>query len=183
MFLKMGLTIKQKVMISIPALTLLASAALQPVVAESLPAAAPNGIEFPTGYQDWRIISQSHRTDNHSVRIILGNDIAVEAARSANTNPWPDGSVLGKLVWKEKSEAVWPAAIAPGKFVHAEFMFKDAEKYKDTGGWGFARWLGMEQKPYGKDENFSQECITCHTPVKDRDYVFTTPAKLPELIK
>ena len=148
--------------------------------AESSPVkAAPNGIELPAGYKDWRVISQSHRTDNKTVRIILGNDVAVAAARAGNTNPWPKGSILGKLVWKQKAEEFWPTAIAPDKFVHAEFMFKDSEKYKTTGGWGYARWTGLDQKPYGKNSRFSQECMTCHLPVKDRDWVFTTPAIMP----
>ncbi|HHJ36277.1 MAG TPA: cytochrome P460 [Gammaproteobacteria bacterium] len=140
---------------------------------------APNGITLPEAYKDWRVISISHRTDNHSLRSILGNDIAVKAARSGNTHPWPRGSILAKLVWKEKAKEHWPTAIAPDRFVHAEFMFKDSEKYRSTGGWGYARWLGMDQKPYGKDSDFAQECVTCHTPVKDNDWVFTTPAIMP----
>jgi hypothetical protein len=150
-----------------------------PVLADNHVKPAPNGITLPEDYKDWRIISQSHRTDNNTVRIILGNDIAVQAARSDNIRPWPKGSILAKLVWKQKTEEFWPTAIAPDKFVHAEFMIKDSEKYQDTGGWGFARWLGMEQTPYGKDKGFVQECYSCHIPVKHRDYVFTTAAPLP----
>jgi hypothetical protein len=58
-------------------------------------------------------------------------------------------------------------------------MTKDSKRFKETGGWGYARWLGMEHKPYGKDANFVQECVDGHTPVKDRDWVFTHPIKLP----
>ncbi|MBI5108238.1 MAG: cytochrome P460 family protein [Rhodocyclales bacterium] len=58
-------------------------------------------------------------------------------------------------------------------------MVKNAVKYAATGGWGFARWLGPEQKPYGKDARFVQECFGCHTPVKDRDWVFAHPVMLP----
>lgn len=150
--------------------TVIASPAIKP---------APNGIELPANYKDWKVISQSHRTDNKTMRIILGNDIAVKAARSGNTNPWPKGSILGKMVWKQKAEAFWPTAIAPDKFVHAEFMVKDGVKFRETGGWGYARWLGKEQKPYGKDKSFANECVACHTPVKQNDYVFTTPAFFP----
>lgn len=142
-------------------------------------APAPNGITLPEGYKDWRVIAVSHRTDNNSMRAIVGNDKAVEAARKGNTNPWPDGAVLGKLMWKAEIDANWPAAIVPGKFVQAEFMTKDAKKYEATGGWGFARWLGEDQKPYGKDAAFVQECFGCHIPVKGNDYVFTHPVKLP----
>ena len=142
-------------------------------------AAAPNGIALPAGYKDWRVISVAHRTDNNTMRAIVGNDKAIEAARKGQTNPWPDGAILGKLVWKADTDPNWAPAIVPGKFVHAEFMLKDAKKHEATGGWGYARWLGEEQKPYGKDAGFAQECVACHTPVKGNDYVFTRPAKLP----
>ncbi len=141
---------------------------------------APNGIAFPEGYRDWRVISTSHRLDNHTLRVILGNDIAVAAARAGNTNPWPDGAILAKLVWKEAPEAHWPQAIAPEAFVHAEFMLKDSRRFADNGtGWGWARWTGLELKPWGEDAKAAQACIACHTPVRGRDWVFTTPAPLP----
>ncbi len=140
---------------------------------------APNGIALPEGYADWRIVGVSQRTDNSTLRIVLGNDIAVDAARSGDINPWPDGSILAKLVWKNTTHEAWPSAISPGAFVHVEFMIKESFKYPSTGGWGFARWLGREQKPYGEDAYFVQECFSCHTPVKDNDYVFTRPVSLP----
>jgi hypothetical protein len=140
---------------------------------------APNGIKLPDGYKNWRLISSTHRADNNTLRVILGNDAAVQAARNGQTNPWPDGSIIAKLVWKDATHEQWPTAIIPGVFVHAEFMIKDAKKYSATGGWGFARWLGMEQKPYGKDADFVQECYGCHIPVKQNDYVYTHPAVTP----
>ena len=142
-------------------------------------APAPNGIQMPENYKDWRVIAVSHRTDNNSLRIILGNDVAISAARSKQTNPWPDGSILAKLVFKDSIAPDWAKATVPGRFVHAEFMFKDAQQWAATGGWGFARWLGQDQKPYGKDADFVQECFACHTPVKGNDYVFTHPVTLP----
>lgn len=142
-------------------------------------APAPNGITLPEGYKNWRLISVSQRTDNNTLRAILGNDVAVKAAREGKINPWPDGAVLAKLVWKNAKHEKWETAVVPGDFVHAEFMTKDSKKYAETGGWGYARWLGKDQKPYGKDASFVQECFGCHTPVKDRDYVFTHPAALP----
>ncbi|MGD2112800.1 MAG: cytochrome P460 family protein [Gammaproteobacteria bacterium] len=149
------------------------------VLAGEVPAPAPNGIELPAGYRDWRLIASSHRTDNNTLRVILGNDTAVAAARAGRTNPWPDGSILGKLVWKDATHPAWAQATVPGEFVHAEFMIKDAAQYAATGGWGFARWKGLEQVPYGEDDGFVQECFGCHTPVRDNDYVFTHPAVLP----
>ena len=140
---------------------------------------APNGIILPEGYKDWRVISSSHRLDNNTLRVILGNHAAIEAARSGRTNPWPDGTILGKLVWKDSILPSWERAVVPGEFVHAEFMIKDSKQYQNTGGWGFARWKGLQQEPYGQDASFVNECFGCHTPVKENDYVFTHPSIIP----
>jgi hypothetical protein len=157
------------------ALGLLTSA----VLAADTPPPSPNGIAFPADYKNWRTLGVSHRTDNNSLRAILGNDIAIAAARRGEINPWPDGAILAKLVFKDRDDDNWPPATVPGRFVHAEFMVKDAEKYRSTGGWGFARWLGPAQIPYGEDADFDAECAACHAPVAHRDFVFTTPIQLP----
>jgi hypothetical protein len=142
-------------------------------------APAPNGITYPAGWEDWRVVAVSHRTDNKSLRAILGNDVAVRAARAGKVNPWPDGAILAKVMWKDATHDRWPAATVPGDFAQVEFMIKDATKYAATGGWGFARWRGRDLAPYGKDASFVQECFACHTPVRERDYVFTQPVVLP----
>jgi hypothetical protein len=143
------------------------------------PGPTPNGIELPVGYIDWRAISASTRSDNGTIRIILGNDAAVAAARTGKTKPWPDGAILCKLVWKQIPHEAWPTAGIPGDFDHVEFMVKDSKLYPSTGGWGFARWVGLEMKPYGSDSTFAQTCFACHKPRAKQDYVFTHPVSLP----
>jgi hypothetical protein len=147
-------------------------------MASDAPREKSHGIEYPAGWQDWSTIAVSHRHDNNTMRAILGNEVAVNAARSGETNPWPDGAILGKVVWKATELGNWKAAIGPGDFVHAEFMFKDSEKYAATYGWGWARWVGMDQMPFNKG---TEVCTGCHTPVKGRDWVFTDPAVFPAL--
>ena len=149
--------------------------AVRAYAADTTPATS-HGITYPVGWQDWTPISISYRADNNTVRIIYGNDVAVKAARSGSTNPWPNKAIIGKAVWKAAKLKNWKPADAPGEFIHAEFMFKDSKKYADTHGWGWARWVGMEQNPFEKGMDV---CITCHRPVRDRDWVFTDPAKLP----
>lgn len=136
-----------------------------------------HGIAYPEDWQSWGTIAVSHRIDNKTVRVILGNDDAIKAARVGNTNPWPDGAILGKVVWKETKLENWKEAIVPAKLVHAEFMFKDSKKYSQSYGWGWARWIGLEQKPFNLG---TPVCITCHTPVKKRDWVFTEAAVFPK---
>lgn len=140
---------------------------------------APNGLTLPEGYKDWRLLSTHLRSDNQTIRAVLGNDIAIQAARQGAIAPWPEGTVLAKMVWKVRKHEKWDMAQVPGEFVHAEFMTKDSARFASTGGWGYARWLGQGQQPYGKDANFAQECVACHTPVKANDWVFTHPAQLP----
>ena len=147
--------------------------------AKDAAAPSPNGITLPLGYENWRLIAISQRTENSTLRAVLGNSVAVDAARAGKTNPWPNGSILTKLAWKQKASETFPTAVVPGEFVHADFMIKDDRKYASTGGWGYARWLGMEQKPYGSDANFAQECLGCHGAMQHQDYVFTAPVKLP----
>jgi len=178
----MEASMKKEIMpacISLVLLTGLLSTAMSALAGGSSVQQAPNGIELPEGYRDWPVIAVSHRTDNNTLRVILGNEEAIKASRQGRVNPWPDGAVLAKLVWKDTAHEAWPAATVPGSFVHAEFMLKDSERYPDTGGWGFARWLGMDQVPYGRGPEFVQECFGCHLPVRNADYVFTRPARLP----
>jgi hypothetical protein len=139
--------------------------------------APSHGIDYPDGWKEWATIAVSHRSDNGTLRVILGNDVAVNAARSGSTDPWPDGAIIGKAVWKDTELANWQAATAPGEFVHAEFMFKDSVKYAESYGWGWARWIGPDQEPF---DGGMQVCISCHTPVKSRDWVFTDSARFPQ---
>ena len=139
---------------------------------------APNGIAIYPDYMSWKVVSPSYREDKGQIRIITGNETAL-AALHAGKKPLPDGSVLAKVAWKAEKHPSFPVATEPGAFAQVEFMVKDARKYKDTGGWGFARFVGNELKPYGKDAAFVNECFGCHIPVADNDYLFTKIVKTP----
>jgi len=146
----------------------------------SVQAASPppsNGITLPRTYKHWQLIGVSHRDDNASLWAIVGNTTALSAARKGRTDPWPDGTILGKLVWKDQRHPFWQPAIVPGQESHIEFMIKDSKKYRDTGGWGFARWVGMELKALNNDGG--KPCFECHKAAAKTDYVFTRPAPLP----
>jgi len=163
----------RKTIFSIISVLLLARAA----TAAELPV-SPNGIGLYGDYLEWKVIAPSYREDKGQIRIITGNDTAVAALRSGR-KPLPDGSVLAKVAWKAGKHPSFPVATEPGEFVQVEFMVKDAKKYRDTGGWGFARFVGKELKPYGKDASFVGECFGCHTPVANNDYLFTKIVRTP----
>jgi len=136
-------------------------------------APAPNGIAFQPEYKNWKAISSTERADNRSTRVILGNDIAVQAITDNKINPWPDGTEFAKVAWMQQVDD--KGVVRDGKFFQVEFMIRDSQKYAKTLGWGWARWRGADLKPYGKDANFADECVGCHTPLANTNYVFTMP--------
>jgi hypothetical protein len=141
----------------------------------SLEAVSPefNGFPFDPAFESWKPISTTDRGDNNTFRFILGNDVAVKAAQTGNISPWPDGARLAKIAWQQQLGP--DGLVHPGKFVQVELMLKDAQHYKDTEGWGWGRWRGMDLAPYGKDVTFVNECTGCHRPLRGNDYVYTLP--------
>jgi hypothetical protein len=139
------------------------------------------GITIPAGYRDWKLIA----VDNllvagkiDQLRAQLGNDIAIKAFRDGKL-PFPDGAIIAAIHWtRVPSEdnikvlaGPFPGAqsLVVGSFVNVQFMVKDSRKYAATGGWGFADF--KDGKP--GDKALHETCFPCHTPAKDRDYVFT----------
>lgn len=132
-----------------------------------------NGITYFPDYKNWKVVSTTDRFDNHTLRIIFGNDIAMRAIADHHINPWPNGTVFAKAAWAQQVDA--DGNTRTGSFIQVEFMIKDSQRYAATRGWGYARWRGMDLKPYGKDANFANECVGCHTPVRKNDYVYSFP--------
>lgn len=135
-----------------------------------------NGLPFEPDFENWKLISTTERGDNHTLRFILGNEIAIRAAQSGNISPWPDGASFAKIAWTQEHGP--DGLIYPGKFVQVEFMIKDASRYRETAGWGWGRWRGLDLQPYGTGAGFVDECSGCHRPVRGDDNVYTLPITL-----
>jgi hypothetical protein len=132
-----------------------------------------NGLVYDPAFKGWKVLSTTDRGDNNTLRFILGNQIAVDAARAGRISPWPDGTRFAKVAWQQVLGQ--DGLIHPGGFWQVELMVKDAQRYKATDGWGWGRWRGLDLKPYGKDAGFVNECTGCHQPVRGDDYVYTLP--------
>ena len=141
----------------------------------SLTAVAPEfkGLPFDPNFESWKPLSTTDRGDNNTFRFILGNDVAVKAAQTGSISPWPDGARFAKVTWQQEAGA--DGLVHAGKFVQVELMVKNALQYKDSEGWGWGRWRGLDLKPYGKDAHFVNECTGCHQPLRGNDYVYTMP--------
>src|SRR5688572_15463056 len=94
------------------------------------------GVNLPRGYRDWRLISVAHEEGKlDDLRAILGNDVAIEAARSGKL-PYPDGSIIARLAWsydplEESSEAFGrPQSFVAGPPKNGvQFMIRDSRRY------------------------------------------------------
>lgn len=144
-----------------------------------------NGVTFPMGVQDWGVVSAIARPDAMgNLRVLLGNEIAVDAARSGNINPWPEGTMLSHLVWGAEANPDDPASatVNPAAFRAVTLMVKDSTKYAADGNWAYGRWGGeMLMSPAADDADLlNRGCVGCHTDsVADKDMVFTDPPAFP----
>jgi hypothetical protein len=134
---------------------------------------ALNGIAYDPEYKNWQPLSTTERFDSKTMRVIFGNAIAVKAAKENNIHPWPDGTRFAKAAWTQIEDK--EGNVRTGVFLQVAFMIKNARKYSATGGWGFATFQTPKMTPYGKTALFANECIACHRPLKNADYVFTLP--------
>jgi hypothetical protein len=137
------------------------------------------GIKIPSGYRDWRLISVAHEEGSlNDMRAILGNDVAIAAAREGKL-PYPDGTIIARLAWSydplaesAKAFGQLQSYVAGPPKNGVQFMVKDSIKYAATGGWGFAEF--DDGKPAG--EAMQKACFPCHEIVKARDFVFNRHA-------
>jgi hypothetical protein len=139
------------------------------------------GVKIPAGYRDWKVIAVDQLMaagKGDQLRAQLGNELAIKAFQEG-TRPFPDGAMIAAIHWTRVPSAgndkvldgPFPGAqsFVVGSRVNVQFMVKDSKKYAATGGWGFADFTGG--KP--GDKALHETCFPCHTPAKDRDYVFT----------
>jgi hypothetical protein len=164
----------------------LSIAALTIAAQEAVDVTSPNGIalsEFK-GYQSWEVIAPSVSKDG--VKTIVGNPLMIRAYKDglvAGGKPVPDGAVMAKFIWSAKDNALLPgAARVPDTLTKVQFMVKDAKRFPDTDGWGYADFHYDGEsgtfRGVGNGPGFAKTaCHQCHTRVKTRDFVFTEYAK------
>jgi hypothetical protein len=151
-------------------------------------AQVPNGLGLSEirGYEDWPTVAVSRCVDDcgasgqpvDRLKVILANPTMIEAYRTGvpgNGKPFPEGSMIVKIIWKPKENAESPFTVqVPDTLEEVEFIEKDSEKFADTGGWGYAEFshdaASGTFKPVGNDAKCG---YACHTIVAAKDYIFT----------
>jgi len=150
----------------------------------------PGGLGFSEfkGYEDWALIAIDHTDD--LMKAIVGNPVEMDAFRAGipgNGKPFPDGTKMAKVEWRPKKSPDAPYDInVPGTVYDLDFMVKDAQRFADSGGWGYAVFKYdsgsgtytpatlAHMPPQANDAKCGS---ACHTIAKAKDYVFTNYAK------
>jgi hypothetical protein len=103
---------------------------------------SPSGIAFSDfrGYEDWPAASSARQDE--ILKVIVANPKMIAAYKAGvpgNGQPFPEGSMIVKLQWKQKTSTEAQFAVdVPDTFSQAFVMEKDSKRFPNTGGWGYA---------------------------------------------
>jgi hypothetical protein len=139
---------------------------------------SPSGIAFSDfrGYEDWPVVSSAHQ--DQILKVIVANPTMIAAFKAGvpgNGQPFPDGSMIAKLQWKQKKDAEAQFDVdVPDVFTQAFVMEKDSKRFPNTGGWGYAVFnYDAPSDKFSPDAKSLSDCgNACHTVVKAKDYIF-----------
>ena len=149
----------------------------------------PGGLAFSEfkGFEGWEVVAVSQNAK--LIDVIVANPVMIKAYKSGvpgNGKAFPDGSKMAKIHWTPKKNQHFPDTSIPGALHDIDFMVKSSKRFADSGGWGWAVFkfdpateefspgTTADQPPQGNDAKCG---LSCHTTVKDRDYVFTDYGK------
>src|SRR5262249_17568202 len=133
--------------------------------------AAANGVTSPSQILDWRVIGiasiRNADPTQATLRVLVGNPTAVEAARSGNTDPWPDGSRISHIQWNAGSDPDTDktlgagVGVTPVSFRAITVMQRSSALYGAKGNWDYSAWPTMNLNA-PTDPAFSDMCVACH---------------------
>ncbi len=135
---------------------------------------ASESLEFPSNYQqDFVHYASVACPNSRIVRQIYANPIAISAAKE--NSPLPDGSVIVMETHSAVSDA--SGQLKPSRlnnvFIREKqsgFGIEHSENLRN-GNWKYA-WYSPTGSLVSSSEG---SCLSCHTRVSDRDYIFTLP--------
>jgi hypothetical protein len=139
---------------------------------------SPSGIAFSDfrGYEDWPAVSSARQDE--ILKVIVANPKMIAAYKAGvpgNGQPFPEGSRIVKLQWKQKKSTEAQFAVdVPDVFTQAFVMEKDSKRFPKTGGWGYAvfNYDAVSGKFTADPKSLSDCGNACHTVVKAKDYIF-----------
>ena len=142
----------------------------------------PKGLGFADfrGYEAWQTVALSQTGD--TIEVIVGDPAmiaAFQAGYPGNGKPFPDGVRMAKIHWKAKKSDDAPApTTVSGELHDIDFMMKDAKRFADSKGWGYAQFNYDAKADSFSPLGSGTTCgAGCHNLARKKDYVFTTYAR------
>jgi len=142
----------------------------------------PNGLAFSEfkGYEDWLPVAVSQTETG--LKVIAANPVMMKAYRGGvpgDGKHFPDGSKIAKIEWMSKKSTESPYFVmVPDTLKSLSFIERNSKRFASTGGWGYAQFQNDAASdtltPFGNDAACG---YSCHTAVKDKDYIFTAYPK------
>lgn len=133
-------------------------------------------ISFPDGYRSWfhhhsTVNMTGHQPEaNIGIQHVYANAAALEGLK---TGKFADGATF--VVDRFKYVEAANNSLTQGERKVVAVMVRDAQRYPETGGWGFQAFKGGDpNQKVVKDGG--KACFVCHIPHADNNYVITRGA-------
>ena len=133
-------------------------------------------IPFPQGYRTWfhhhsTVNMTGHQPDgNIGLQHVYANAAALEGLK---TGKFSDGATL--VVDRFKYVEADNHSLTQGDRKVVAVMVRDAQRYAETGGWGFQAFKGGDPNQKAVKDG-GKACFVCHIPHADNNYLFTRAA-------
>jgi hypothetical protein len=134
-------------------------------------------IALPEGYRTWfhhhsTVNMTGHNPDgNIGIQHVYANAAAVEGLRTGN---FADGATF--VVDRFKYVEADNHSLTQGDRKVIAVMVRDANRYAETGGWGFQAFKGGDPAQKAVKDG-GKACFVCHIPHADNSFLFTRAAK------
>jgi Cytochrome P460 len=152
----------------------------------------PGGIGFSDfkGYEEWQPVGPSLTDASNVIRLMVANRVMLDAYKKGvpgNGEPFPEGSKIAKIEWKQKKVTDPPFSAStpdtvPGDLIGVEFIEKDGKRFADTHGWGYGMFYyeaasGTFRPATTADkppQDHNAKCgAACHELAAKKDFIFT----------
>jgi hypothetical protein len=133
-------------------------------------------IPFPEGYRSWfhhhsTVNMTGHEPEGNSgIQHVYANPAAVEGLKTAR---FADGAMF--VVDRFKYSEADNHSLTQGDRKVVAVMVRDAQRYPETGGWGFQAFKGGDPSQKAVKDG-GKACFTCHIPHADNNFLFTRGA-------
>jgi len=130
-------------------------------------------ISFPEGYRTWfhhhsTVNMTGHQPDgNTGLQHVYANAAALEGLK---TGQFSDGATF--VVDRFKYAEADNHSLTQGDRKVVAVMVRDAQRYAETGGWGFQAFKGGDPSQQAVKDG-GKACFVCHIPHADNNYLFT----------